>query len=150
MDTPKLQIDPHAPVRAQASILIHAPVEKVWDIQTDLENWPKWQPNIAHVTLQGPLEQGTQFRWKAQGLTITSTLQAVDRHRQIAWTGISMGMKAVHIWHFEPVDGGTRVTTEESLSGWLTRLLAFMDSRFLDKSMAASLELLKSQAEKST
>lgn len=144
-----MSIDRSAPVIARAETLINAPIDQVWKLQTDLENWPNWQPNITEVKLDGPLKKGSIFRWKAQGLNITSTLQSVVPQREIGWTGVSMGMKAVHYWYFEPSDSGTRVTVEESLSGWLTRLMALFDRKFLEKSMAASLDLLKSQAEKS-
>lgn len=142
-----MQIDSQAPVRAQDTIFIHAPIEKVWAIQTDLENWPSWQSDIQNVQLDGRLEEGSIFRWKAQGLNITSTLEAVEPPRLIGWTGRSIGMKAVHIWHFEAAADGTKVTTEESLSGWLTRLLAFFDKHFLQKSIAKSLATLKERAE---
>jgi hypothetical protein len=41
----------------------------------------------------------------------------------------------------------TRVITEESLSGWLTRLPKLFDPNFLEKSLEASLKLLKNKAE---
>lgn len=143
-----MQIDSQAPVRARDSITINAPIEKVWALQTDLENWSLWHPDIQSVRLDGALKVGTVFRWKAQGLNITSTLQAVESPALIGWTGTSIGMKAVHIWHFESTDTGTKVTTEESLSGWLTRLMSLFDRQFLQKSIAKSLAILKEQAEK--
>lgn len=145
-----MHIDPKAPVQARDTILIHAPIEKAWAIQTDLEHWPSWQSDIQNVQLDGRLEAGTVFRWKAQGLTITSTLGVVEPPNRIGWTGRSIGMKAVHLWHFEPAPEGTQVTTEESLSGWLTRLMALFDKRFLQKSMAQSLARLKERAESAT
>ncbi|MBE2272331.1 MAG: SRPBCC family protein [Anaerolinea sp.] len=145
-----MQIDTNAPVTARDSILIHAPLERVWALQANIEQWTQWQPNISRAVLEGELKAGSVFRWKAQGLAITSTLQVVDPCRQIGWTGVSLGMKAIHLWHFEATPEGTRVTVEESLSGWFTRLLAWFDRTFLTKSMASSLALLKAQAEKST
>jgi hypothetical protein len=40
----------------------------VWKLQTDIDNWPSWQSDIATVKLLGPLVPGTQFRWKAMEL----------------------------------------------------------------------------------
>jgi uncharacterized membrane protein len=145
-----MQIDTQAPVQAHETILIHAPIEKVWAIQSDLENWPSWQADVQSIQLDGELKEGTVFRWKAQGLTSTSILKVVAPPNQIGWTGNSMGMKAVHIWHFEATPDGTKVTTEESLSGWLTRLLALFDKNFLQKSMAKSLTTLKERVESTT
>lgn len=142
-----MNIDQNAPVTAQDEIIIHAPIETVWAIQSDLARWPEWQSNISSVQFDGELAAGKVFRWKAQGLTITSTLQVVEPPRQIGWTGVAMGMKAAHLWHFEAVPEGTKVSTEESLSGWFTRLMALFDRKFLNKSMAASLATLKRRAE---
>jgi uncharacterized membrane protein len=142
-----MDIDTNAPVFARKEIIIHAPVEYVWQIQTDIENWSKWQPDITSTKLDGDLKAGTTFRWKAKGLNIVSTLHTVKLHRQIGWTGISPGMFAVHNWTFEARGEATLVTTEESLSGWLTRLMKLFDPDFLEKSLETSLQILKTRSE---
>lgn len=142
-----MDIDTRAPAFARKEIVIHAPVEKVWQIQTDIENWNRWQPDITSAKLEGALAAGTIFRWKAKGLNIVSTLHTVKPHQHIGWTGRSLGMFAVHNWTFEARGETTRVITEESLSGWLTRLMILLDPRFLERSLEASLNILKFEAE---
>ncbi|MEW6505118.1 MAG: SRPBCC family protein [Chloroflexota bacterium] len=142
-----MEINSNAPARARREMLIHAPIEKVWQIQTDLENWPKWQPDITFVKLEGELQEGTTFRWKAQGLSITSRLHTVQPPQRIGWTGTAPGMSAVHNWTFEARGDDTLVITEESLSAWLTRLMLLFDKHFLEKSLEASLLRLKQRAE---
>ncbi len=142
-----MDIDKTTPAFARREIIIYASVEKVWQIQTDIENWNKWQPDITSAKLEGALSAGTVFRWKAMGLNIVSTLHTVKPHQQIGWTGISLGMSAIHNWMFEARGEATLVITEESLSGWLTRLMALLDPRFLEKSLEASLNILKVKAE---
>jgi hypothetical protein len=56
-------------------------------------------------------------------------------------------MSAIHNWTFEPRGESTLAVTEESLSGWLTRLMLFFDPRFLEKSLEATLQRLKAKAE---
>ena len=51
-----MNIDTNAPVFARKEIVIHAPVEKVWELQTDIENWNRWQPDITSAKLEGALE----------------------------------------------------------------------------------------------
>lgn len=51
-----MQINSEAPVQAHDSTIIHAPIEKVWAIQTNLDNWPSWQPDIQDVRLEGDLK----------------------------------------------------------------------------------------------
>lgn len=142
-----MNIDTNAPVFARKEIIIHAPVEKVWQIQTDIENWSKWQPDVTSAKLEGTLAAGTTFRWKAKGLNIVSTLHTVKPHQQIGWTGVSLGMFAIHNWMFEARGEATLVITEESLSGWLARLMKMFAPNFLEKSLEASLQILKARFE---
>ncbi len=142
-----MNIDTNAPVFARKEIIIHAPAEKVWELQTDIENWNRWQPDITSAKLEGALAASTIFRWKAKGLNIVSTLHTVIPLKQIGWTGLSLGMFAIHNWMFEARGKTTLVVTEESLSGWLTRLMILLDPRFLEKSLETSLNNLKFMAE---
>ncbi len=143
-----MNIDSTAALTARKETVIDAPLDQVWALQTDIDGWPAWQPDVTTARLEGALEAGTIFRWKAKGLNIVSTLQAVEPGRTIGWTGDSIGMRAVHIWHFEPQAGGTRVVTEESLSGWFPRLMKMFSPAFLENSLAASLQTLKTRAER--
>jgi uncharacterized membrane protein len=143
-----MNIDPNAPLTARKEIFITAPLETVWSLQSDIERWPTWQSDVSSAKLDGSLAVGTIFRWKAKGLNITSTIQELELGQRISWTGNSIGMKAVHIWMFEPQGNGTHVVTEESLSGWLARILRIFDPAFLEKSLAESLHILKTRAER--
>ncbi len=143
-----MNIDQHAPLSARKEIVIAAPRERVWAVLTKIERWPEWQPDVSSAKLEGGLAPGTIFRWKAKGLNITSTIQELEPERRISWTGNSIGMQAIHIWALEPADTGTRVITEESLSGWFPRILKIFDPKFLEKSLIDSLQVLKAQAER--
>lgn len=142
-----MNIDTNAPLHARKEIVIHAPVERVWQIQAEIENWPSWQPDILTVKLDGDLKPGATFRWKAQGLNISSHFHTVEPGRRIGWTGVAPGMYAIHNWTFEPHGETTLAITEESLSGWLTRLMKLFNPRFLDQSLQATLQRLKNKAE---
>ncbi len=143
-----MQIDQNAPLVARSEIVIAAPVEKVWALESDINRWPEWQPGVSAARLEGDLAAGSVFRWKA-GVGIVSTLQEVVPPHRITWTGKSLGMSAVHCWTFEAQGDGTHVTTEESISGWMASLIKRLMPGFLQKDMAKSLQTLKAQAEKS-
>ena len=74
--------------------------ERVWDFLADLERWPSWNPDVDTVRLEGTVARGTVFRWKAGSARIVSTLQDVDRPSRLSWTGRTMGVGAIHVWHF--------------------------------------------------
>lgn len=145
-----MNIDQNAPLAARQEIFIAATPEQVWAVQADINHWADWQPDISTIKLEGELTAGSVFRWKANGLNITSTLEVVEPPQHIGWTGDSLGMHAIHIWHFERQAEGTRAITEESLSGWFPRILKLFDENFLEKSLAASLKTLKNRVEQRT
>lgn len=80
-------------------------------------------------------------------MTIRSRLHTVEPNRRIGWTGSALGMYAIHNWTFEADEKTTRAFTEESLSGWLTRLMKLFDPHFLEKSLEAALQRLKNESE---
>lgn len=143
-----MNIDSKAPLTGRREILIDAPIERVWEVQTDIENWPKWQKEVTFAKLDGELRPGTAFQWKAMGVNITSVLQEVVENESIGWSGRSIGMGAAHIWRFERQGKGTKVITEESLSGWLPRLIKLFKPEFLEEALAKSLRTLKVEVEK--
>ncbi len=145
-----MEINPQAPLVTRKEIFIQASPEAVWKIQTDINAWKDWQPDIAKSLLQGPLEAGSIFQWTSGGFAITSTLQEVELHRHIAWTGQAFGSKVRHIWVFKPENGGTLLTTEESMEGWLISLMKLVMPRFLDQSLDVWLRSLKNKAEGKT
>jgi uncharacterized protein YndB with AHSA1/START domain len=69
-----MNINTDAPVITRDEILIHAPIEAVWKIQTDVARWPSWQPEVDAAQADGPLTVGSVFRWHTAGLDITSTV----------------------------------------------------------------------------
>ena len=50
--------------------------------------------------------------------------QFVERPHRLVWTGRSLGLNAIHSWTIVADGEGSRVRTEESLSGWWLRPFA--------------------------
>jgi uncharacterized protein YndB with AHSA1/START domain len=142
-----LEINAQAPLVARKEIFIQASLDKVWGIQTNINSWKDWQPDIRRAQLDGALTPGSVFRWTTGGFAVTSTLQEVEPKRRVAWTGQAFGSSAKHIWAFRPQGDGTLVTTEESMEGWLILLLKPLMPRFLEKSLDVWLGSLKTKAE---
>ena len=113
-----------------------------------IEEWPSWNPDVKWVTASGVVEPGTEFAWKAGPGTIRSTFTHVEAPTLLAWTGTTLGIHAVHTWRLEATSSGTRVTTEESWSGLLPRLLSRTMSRTLQTAIDSGLDALKAAAER--
>jgi hypothetical protein len=143
-----MNIDADAPVRAEGATYVDASLQTVWDIMVAVEQWPSWNPDVKWARLTGAVEPGAEFTWKAGPGTIRSTFTEVDAPEMLAWTGTTLGIRAVHIWRLEGSESGTKVSTEESWSGVLPRILSSMMSRALQKAIDTGLDALKAAAER--
>ena len=143
-----MEINTAAPAVARGDIEVAASPEIVWSVLTDVAAWPQWNPDVKTASIDGPLDSGTQFRWKAGPGTITSTLQSVEPHHRIEWTGATFGIKAIHVHRLEPTDGKTIVRSAESWDGLPVRLLRRSMTRTLQKAIDSGLSHLKIEAER--
>jgi uncharacterized protein YndB with AHSA1/START domain len=143
-----VEVNRNAPVVAATEIDFAASADAVWDVLTDIESWPRWNPDVKSMSLQGGLAKGSVFRWRAGPGTITSTIQHVEPPKLIAWTGTTLGIKAKHVYRLEPRDGATLVQTEESYEGLVARLLRGSLQRTLEKGLSDGLRYLKAETER--
>jgi len=143
-------INKQAPIVGSSEIEIAAAPEVVWEVLTAFERWPRWNPDVKSVSMHGPVAEGSMFRWKAGPGTITSTIRRAEPSRLIAWTGKTLGIKAIHFWYLEARDGKTFVRTEESYDGLVARLLRRSLQKTLDGALADGLRYLKAEAERQT
>ncbi|MFI6775062.1 SRPBCC family protein [Nocardia sp. NPDC050412] len=157
-------IDPAAPIHYRTEILINAPLDTIWNLQTDVERWPSWQKPVTSMKRldSGPLQAGSQFRWTtpapatattpATTLTITSTVRQLQPERCIRWSGpaIGDGMRidgGIHVWTFTPMEGGVLVRTEENWNGAQVEADVPTSTHFLGAGLEAWLADLRTAAE---
>ncbi len=143
-----MEIDRSAPAIAEGEIQIAAPPETVWEVIADIAAWPSWNTDVKSMTLEGPVAPGSTFRWKSGSSSLVSTLKVVDPPREIAWTGVTMGIHAVHVFGFEPSDGGTRARSAESFRGLIPTVLRGYSRKILQRGIDRILALLKAEAER--
>ncbi|WP_158563318.1 SRPBCC family protein [Chitinophaga silvatica] len=137
-----------APVQTVQKIIINATPEKVYRIMSDVNNWATWHTDIQQPVLQGIFQKANSFNWKTNGLTIHSTIHTATPFSKIGWSGKAFGAFAIHNWTFTPCQGGTEVTVEESMEGWLVSLASRKFQGGLENSLQLWLHNLKSEAEK--
>jgi uncharacterized protein YndB with AHSA1/START domain len=143
-----MTVNKKAPVIADSETVIAAQPDDVWEILTDFESWPTWNPDVKWMSIEGEPLPGTDFRWKAGPATIKSRIQEVERPRVIAWTGKTLGISAAHVYLLNAHDGETAVRTEESYDGVLARLFRGRMQKMLKGSLDAGLQHLKEEAER--
>jgi len=141
-----VQIQANAPIKCTVQITINAPPAKVWGILSDIADWPKWQSDITQTALGSPAGPGALFSWTSGGTSVHSAIQLFQPDQSIAWTGRVLNFHAIHVWTLAPLpDGGTLVTTTESMNGWL--ITFFYSSAELLQSDQRWLNALKVAAE---
>ncbi|WP_218026811.1 SRPBCC family protein [Nocardia inohanensis] len=157
-------IDQAAPIHYRTEAVIKAPMETVWNLQTDVERWPSWQTAVSGIERldAGALRPGSQFRWStpvpaspttpATTLSITSTVHRMSAQRCIRWSGPAVGDGlsidgGIHVWTFTPVAGGVLVRTEENWSGAQVEADVPTSTQFLGMGLEAWLADLRTAAE---
>jgi carbon monoxide dehydrogenase subunit G len=114
----------------ESSIDINAPVEKVWALIDELEEWPQWMPSIKKIerVSAGPLTVGSQLSVtaKVSGLTVRLSMTIIEfvPQRTVVMQGKALGTNLTRFYNMKPVDGKTRVTVGGDVSGalaWLAR-----------------------------
>lgn len=139
-----IEVNRNASAYHKEEIVINAPVEKVYKMLANINQWPTWQSNVASANMEGEAQQGKEFRWKAGGANIRSKLHTVNPYSEFGWTGRILWITAIHNWTFTEKDSTTTVVVEESMSGFLSGLM----KSTLKDGMVKSLEELKMEVEK--
>jgi len=103
---------------ATESITIAAPLDEVWEIATDLENYPTWTHDVKEVVITNRDDEGrpheVEFRTSALGRSTHYTLEYdyTSAPKRLAWSmvkgDIQRSIDGAFI--FQPTDdGGTHV-----------------------------------------
>ena len=143
-----MKIDEKAPVIASGEIEVAANASIIWDIMSSINCWPEWNPDIKSASLQGELAPGSRFIWKTGHMTITSTILLMQMPCDLAWSGTTIGIKAIHIWQLEKRGENVMVKTQESWDGLLPCFLRGPMQRMLKSSIDSGLLHLKAEAER--
>jgi len=140
-------IDSDAPIRIRREIDVNAPLETVWRLHTDVNNWPAWQTEITEAQMDGAFQPGNSFTWTSYGFTVVSTIYASTERARTLWGGPAAGITGVHEWIFSETPAGAHVTTQESWAGQPVEADITSMRTILDTSLATWLKNLKAAAE---
>lgn len=140
------KINENASIRDQHSIIINAPIEEVWEILTNLKEWPSWYGNVKRMEVDEMVEEGTQFKWTLGRVKSISQIQRLARPNTFSWTGKSKWVKRIYVWSLEADENQTIVTVSSSLQGTFTVLVENHQKVYTQ--LINWLECLKSKSEK--
>ena len=139
----------------KTQITIEAAPSRVWEILTDFEQYPTWNPFIKSI--KGQVETGAKIIVRleppgAKGMTFKPKVLAFKQNKEFRWIGHLFFPGLFDGEHrFELIDNGNGTTTfiqAEKFKGILVRML----SKMLDGSTLNGFkemnERLKKEAEK--
>ncbi|MEQ9262553.1 MAG: SRPBCC domain-containing protein [Owenweeksia sp.] len=120
--------------KAETSIVIDAPAEKVWQVLTDFGHFKEWNPIIR--SLKGKTEEGAQLEAHLalnesdKIMKFRPVVLKSERNREFRWLG-KLGFKGLfdgeHYFILKPLsDGKTHFIHGEQFSGLLVRFLSNM------------------------
>ena len=104
-------------LKVESTTVINRPVEEVFALLSNLENYPKWSSAFLEVqkTSEGPIGVGTTWRavQKAFGQRLESEVEVTEYepNRKYAQVTKSGPIPVEVLVTFEPIEGGTRVSS---------------------------------------
>lgn len=104
--------------QATQQMHIEAPLERIWDVLTDFETYPRWARDLKEATVLQRDEEGrallVRFRAAAMGRSTTYTLAYDwdDAPNRLPWKLVSGDIQRVldGAYEFTETDSGTDVT----------------------------------------
>jgi len=136
------RLDPAAPVFSSGAVAIARPPEMVWELLRGVENWPRIRGDVRDVVSH----DAGAFTWSAGGIPVRSRFARAEPGRLLTWSTQAAGLEAVHVYRFEAVGSGTRLSAAESMSGPLAG--SAITSAQLEAQIASWLAGLKALAER--
>jgi hypothetical protein len=139
------QLQDDAPIKAEASATVAAPIETVWQLFSRVDRWPEWNPDALGASIEGPFAAGTAFGY-GTGSRHVLTLAAVEPPTFVSFAGTLSGYVGITLWSFEALSPQqTRVTARESNDGFLISL--FYSEAKLHEHLQAWVTALQGAAE---
>ncbi len=66
-------------------IIINASPEQVWEVLSDFEAYPEWNPFITEV--EGKTKKGEKLKINAGGMTFKPTVLIAEKNSELKWIG---------------------------------------------------------------
>lgn len=140
-----------------SQIEIETPIDQVWGILVDLDQYEKWNPFTVKV--ESTLQTGTQAVLHVQmsrtkKIVQVETVTACDAPTMLSW-GMTMGMPWILKAHrtqelTDLGEGRTRYTTRDVFSGALTPLVFSLYAKHIQRGFDGIAASLKKRAESQT
>jgi uncharacterized membrane protein len=139
-------------MRFEATIDVAAPVQRVFEVYTDVERWPEWAASVTSVERldQGPLSVGSRARIRQPRLpTAVWEVTEVVAGQSFTWTARGPGIITTgsHVLAAPEGGGPVRVTASLEQAGLLGPLLGVLTKQLTNRYLRTELRGLKARCE---
>ncbi len=133
------------------TVEIAAPVERVWEVLSDIEHWPEWTETVTSVKRldEGPLRLGSRAKIDQPKIPETEyVVTQLDPGRSFTWVASGPGVTTTARHDVEVVpEGRSRVTLAVKQSGWLGSVMGRFYRGLTNRYLASEADGLKSRCE---
>lgn len=114
-------------MRFQHTLETTAPAERIWQLWTDVDGWPRWDTALVSARLDGPLAHNARGRLRSKGSPEAAfTIVALEPGRSYTFA-VPLLLAELRVRReLAALPGGTRYTHEVAFVGplgWLFGLL---------------------------
>jgi uncharacterized membrane protein len=129
---------------------IDAPVDVVWQLSTDVTDWPTYMPTIRSVERldEGPLRLGSRARIKQPGQPVAVwEVTSFEPGRQFNWRSERRGMAMTGTHHVVSEGTGSRNTLTIEMTGPLAPVMGLLLAPLMRRVLRTENACFKSRAE---
>lgn len=137
----------------ETEIEINASVEKVWQILSDFENFPVWNPFVIKALGKPKVGEVLQIEVQlpeSRLLKFTPKVLIAEPNKELRWVGtMPLGMfRGEHFYQIEALgENKIRFVHGEHFSGWTVSLIWKLVGKSIEKGYRLMNEALKKEAE---
>ena len=134
------------------TIEIDAPAERVWQVTTDVEAWPKWAPAMERIRREdsGDFKLGSTALIKQKQMAETRwTVTEIDPGHRFTWQARSLGIDMIATHSIVPGESAVTSLLRIEMEGLLIKLLGPLMKLLVSKSLKLENQGLKHYCESS-
>ena len=139
----------------RTEIQISAPIDKVWQVLTDFDQWTDWNPTVKHAS--GSASVGSKLDITIDGggsrdAKYQPTVLEADPPKSFRWSATMMAsfvFRNDRIFELRERDGGTELVHTEQFSGFMVAMMWGKLSSFVQPHLERTNKALKEKVEAS-
>ncbi|MEU8544214.1 SRPBCC family protein [Streptomyces sp. NPDC048717] len=110
--------------------LVRTPVDRAFELLTEVSHWPDWSPGVGAVSSEGQ-EQFFHVQWHGHKFEIF--VGENEPPYRIGWLGIGAGVQLYQAWVLTPTEEGTRLVTANIVRSAAPKSLDVLSGLWMDR-----------------